>query len=98
MKLRFIMVAVALLLSACESSNAVMSASQKGLGAMSCGEIQAVFSAVERDKYSVEAAKQLGLNINVPYSEGVDLAGYYELAKTTANVALLAQGCTPLAI
>ena len=94
--MRTLIILSTIALASCESSTAVMGASEKGLGALSCGEIQNVFGAFERDRNSVAAAKQLGLAINLPYTAGTDLGGYYELAKTTANVALMAQGCTPL--
>lgn len=94
--MRIILLASAVLLSACESSTAIHSASQKGIAALSCVEINNIFAAVERDKYSADAARQLGLATNIPYIEGANVASYYEAAKTAANVALLAQGCGPL--
>jgi len=84
-------------LSACESSTAVMNASKQGIGALSCPEINNVFMAFERDRYSVEAAEQLSAAFGLPYKAGTNLSGYYQVAKSTASIALLAQGCAPLA-
>ncbi len=84
------------ILSGCESSTAIMSSSQKGIGALSCPEINKVFTAFENDRQSVGAAKELGEAFGIPYTPGTNLGNYYELAKSTANIALLAQGCPPL--
>lgn len=96
MNIKIAVISIALTLTACESSNAVRTASQQGLGAMSCSQIQNVFAAVQRDKFSVEAAKQLGLATSIPFSEGVNLNRYYDLAVQAANIALIAQSCSPL--
>lgn len=84
------------ILSACESSSALMSSSQKGVGALSCPEINNVFTAFEKDRHSVNAARELGEAFGIPYTPGTNLSSYYELAKSTANIALLAQNCAPL--
>lgn len=94
--MKLLIICLCTLLAACESTTALQNASQKGLGAMSCVEINNIFGAVERDRYTVEAAKQLGLAINIPYQAGTEVKNYYEMARTAANVALLAQGCQPL--
>lgn len=83
-------------LTACESSTAVMSASQKGLGALSCNEIQNTFAAFERDRYSIDAARQLGAAFNLPFETGMNLGSYYDMVKNAANIALIAQSCAPL--
>lgn len=82
-------------LAGCETSSAVIQASKKGLGALSCDEIYNAFQAYERDKQTVSAAKQLSASLGLPYSGG-NGATYYNTAKTSANVALMAQSCNPL--
>ena len=79
----------------CETTGAVLGASKKGIGALSCDEIYNTFNAYDRDKQTVDAAKQLSASLGIPYTGGSGTA-YFETVKTTANVALLAQGCTPL--
>ena len=86
---------VATLLAGCETTSAVVGASQKGLGALSCGEIYNTFQAYDRDKISIDAAKQLSSSLGVPYTGGSG-ASYFDTIKATANVALAAQGCNPL--
>lgn len=79
----------------CETTGAVVGASQKGLGALSCSEIYNTFNAYDKDKQSVDAAKQLSSALGIPYTGGSGTE-YYQTAKTTANVALMAQGCNAI--
>lgn len=79
----------------CETTSAVVGASQKGLGALSCSEIYNTFNAYDKDKQTVEAAKQLSASFGLPYTGGSAKA-YFQKAKTAANIALAAQSCTPL--
>lgn len=81
--------------SGCETTSAVVGASQKGIGALSCSEIYNAFNAYKKDKQSVDATKQFAAAMGIPYTGGSG-AGYYETAKSSANIALLAQGCTLL--
>lgn len=87
---------ISIFLISCESSTAVMSASEQGLGALSCPQIHSTFAAFERDRNSIEAARQLGLAFNIPYQTGTNLGQYYEMIKTASNVALLTQSCATL--
>lgn len=85
----------ATLLAGCETTSAVVGASQKGLGALSCGEIYNTFQAYDRDKISIDAAKQLSSSLGLPYTGGSG-SSYFDTIKATANVALAAQGCSSL--
>ena len=82
-------------LAGCETTSAVVGASQKGLGALSCGEIYNTFQAYDRDKISIDAAKQLSGALGLPYTGGSG-SSYFDTIRATANVALLAQGCSAL--
>ncbi|WP_053981175.1 hypothetical protein [Marinagarivorans algicola] len=81
-------------LAGCETTGAVVGASQKGLGALSCPEIYNTFKAYDKDKQSVDAAKQLSAAIGIPYTGNG--TGFHDKAKTAANLALMAQGCNAL--
>lgn len=81
-------------LAGCETTGAVVGASQKGLGALSCPEIYNTFEAYDKDKQSVDAAKQLSAAIGIPYTGNG--TGFHDKAKAAANVALMAQGCSAL--
>lgn len=85
----------AISLTGCETTSAVIGASQKGLGALSCNEIYNTFNAYNRDKQTVSAMKELSANLGIPYTGGSP-DSYLQTAKASANVALLAQGCSPL--
>lgn len=87
--------ALCVLSAGCETTSAVAGASKKGIGALSCSEIYNAFNAYEKDKQSVDATKQFAAAMGVPYTGGSG-KGYYETAKSSANIALLAQGCTLL--
>ena len=82
-------------LTGCETTSAVVGASQKGLGALSCSEIYSTFQAYDRDKISIDAAKQLSGALGLPYTGGSG-SGYFDTIKASANIALLAQGCSAL--
>lgn len=82
-------------LTGCETTSAVVGASQKGLGALSCSEIYNTFNAYNRDQQTLAAVKELSYNLGIPYTGGSP-SEHLKTAKTSANVALLAQGCSPL--
>ncbi len=89
-----------LLLNACQTAGQVQNAAQNGIAnSYSCEQITATFAAYEADKSSLgpllEISKMTGLELNEK-AEGFDPSKYYETAKTSANVALLVQGCSPL--
>ena len=79
----------------CETTGALVGASQKGMGGLSCDQIYTTFRAYDRDKQSVEAAKVLSSSLGIPYVGGSGTE-VYNTAKASANVALLTQGCAPL--
>ncbi|HEY7773287.1 MAG TPA: hypothetical protein VIC26_08890 [Marinagarivorans sp.] len=82
-------------LSGCETSGAMVDASRQGFGAFSCDQIYNTFNAYDRDKMSIDAAKELSASIGIPYTGGSG-AKYFDTAKSSANIALSAQGCNPL--
>ena len=82
-------------LTGCETTSAVYGSSQKGFAGLSCNEIYNAFSAYERDKQTANAATDLSAALGMPYTGG-NAEAYYNTAKTTANITLLAQGCNPL--
>lgn len=88
-------------LSGCETATQLGTMSQSGTGALSCSQIQAAFSAYERDRNSMDSWVQLIKQIN-PSVDPSALAGdyspseMYDQARSYANVALAVQGCAPI--
>lgn len=85
-------------MTGCETSTQAYNMYQKGSEGFTCQEIDNAFAAYKRDRNSTD-----GLAVLVPLiaaATGVDTqsAGstsdaYYEQAKSTANMALMVQGC-----
>ena len=99
MKLAIAIIGI-LTLSSCQTAMEMQKASQNGMAnSYSCEQITSTFGAYERDKTALtpllEISKMTGLNVE-QNTEGFDPSKYYETAKTSANVALLVQGCSPL--
>ncbi len=91
------LVTVSLLLTGCETASQLNTMRTSAQPVYSCEQIVATFKAYEMDKQSVTAiAAMSGF---MPAESNVDTAseGYYQRAKSTANIALIAQGCPPLA-
>lgn len=92
-------VLASVLLSGCESALQAYDMSQKGTAAFSCTEINKAFSAYQRDRESASALAVLvpliSANTTEPASNTTSNS-YYEQARTSANIALLVQGCPPL--
>ena len=93
LSLKILLAGSCLAFAGCETTGAVVGASQKGMAALGCDEIYSTFKAYDNDKQSVDATKQLAATLGIPYASGT---GFHDKAKTTANVALMAQGCSPL--
>lgn len=92
---------ILLLLTGCHTAGQLGTMSQSGLNGLSCNQIYAAFNAYERDRYSLNAWLQL-LNLVNPELDakatGANRSAEqrYQDAKVYANIALMAQGCTPL--
>jgi len=89
------------LLTGCETSSQAYNMAQQGADAFSCTEISKAFSAYEADRQSASALTVLAPLISADIGTMTQSAAtttdtYYAQAKSSANVALLLKGCSPI--
>lgn len=88
-------------LAGCETSSQAYNMTQEGADALSCTEISKAFMAYEADRQSASAltvlAPLISANIGTMTQSAVTTTdSYYAQAKSSANVALLMKGCSPI--
>ncbi|MDX2321466.1 MAG: hypothetical protein QNK26_12835 [Moritella sp.] len=88
-------------LAGCETSSQAYDMAQQGADAFTCPEISKAFSAYEADRESASALTVLAPLISADIGTMTQGAAtttdaYYAQAKSSANVALLLKGCSPL--
>ncbi|SQD76550.1 hypothetical protein [Moritella yayanosii] len=89
------------LLTGCETSSQAYNMVQQGADAFSCTEISKAFLAYEADRQSALALTVLAPLISADIGTMTQSAAtttdtYYAQAKSSANMALLLKGCTPI--
>ncbi|NQZ94448.1 MAG: hypothetical protein HRT97_19225 [Moritella sp.] len=89
------------LLTGCETSSQAYNMAQQGADAFSCTEISKAFLAYDADRQSASALTVLAPLISadigaMTQSAATTTDAYYAQAKSSANVALLLKGCSPI--
>ncbi|PKH05662.1 hypothetical protein [Moritella sp. Urea-trap-13] len=88
-------------LAGCETSSQAYSMAQQGADAFTCPEISKAFTAYEADRQSASALTVIAPLISADIGTMTEGAvtttdSYYAQAKSSANVALLLKGCSPI--
>ena len=86
----------AVLLTGCQTSNAIKNASSDGMANMfTCDKIEMTFDAYDQDKNSFPALQQITDMVGIDSSnfDSSNTASYFGMVKTGVNTALMLKGC-----
>jgi len=89
----------AVLLTGCQTSNAIKNASSDGMADMfTCDKIETTFDAYDQDKNSFPALQQITDMVGIDSSnfDSSNTASYFGMVKTGVNTALMLKGCSAM--